>query len=248
MRTIDLNADVGEGSPHDAELIPLLTSANIACGGHAGDERAMEAAARVAIEHGVVIGAHPGHEDREHFGRRELPITPDELLALLNRQVSRLHAIVRGLGGEVRYLKLHGALYHQAGRDAALAEAAVRFVHEFHVPLALLGRTHSSLDAAANRGEVPFGCEAFPDRAYTPDGLLVPRRESGALLTDEEEIAAQALRFVQDGVPSQSQRMGVYADAESLCLHGDSPGALAGAQAIRRVLNQHKIGLGPFAG
>lgn len=236
MRTIDLNADVGEGSPHDAELIPLLTSANIACGGHAGDEREMEAAARVAIESGVVIGAHPGHEDREHFGRREVAITPDELLSLLNRQVNRLHAIVRGLGGEVRYLKLHGALYHQAGRDLALAEAVVRFVHEFHVPLALLGQPVTGLNQAAIKGEVSYYAEGFPDRSYLPDGSLVSRSEPGAVLTNATAIAEHAAQLVTEGA------------FDSLCLHGDSPGALTGAQAIRRVLIADDIGLRPFAG
>lgn len=235
MRTIDLNADVGEGSPHDAELIPLVTSANIACGGHAGDERTMEAAARLAIEHGVAIGAHPGHEDREHFGRRELPITPDDLPALLNRQVNRLHAIVRGLGGEVRYLKLHGALYHQAGRDAALAEAVVRFVHEFHVPLALLGQPNTQLQRAAIQGEVPYYGEAFPDRTYQADGSLTPRSEPGAVLTDSQEISAHAIDLIRKD------------SHDSLCLHGDAPATLEGAIRINRQLKNAAIALHPFS-
>lgn len=236
MRTIDLNADVGEGSPHDAELIPLVTSANIACGGHAGDDRTMEAAARVAIEHGVAIGAHPGHEDREHFGRRELPITPEELLALLNRQVNRLHAIVRGLGGEVRYLKLHGALYHQAGRDAALAEAVVQFIHEFHVPLALLGQPNSQLHQSAIQGEVPYYAEAFPDRAYQADGSLAPRSEPGAVLTDLHEIASHAIDLVEAG------------SFDSLCLHGDHERAVTNARAIRSALEAQRAVLRSFVG
>lgn len=233
MKTIDLNADVGEGAPHDAELIPLVTSANIACGGHAGDAATMEAAARVAIEHGVAIGAHPGHVDREHFGRRELPITPAELFDLLNRQVNRLHAVVRGLGGEIHYLKLHGALYHQTGRDTALAEAVIRFVHEFHIPLAVLGQGASTLNAAAEQGGIPFYAEAFADRAYRADGSLAPRSELGAMLCEPNAVASQAIRLADA--------------ADSLCLHGDEAGVIATAHGVRNALERERYLLRPFA-
>lgn len=233
MKTIDLNADVGEGTPHDAGLIPLITSANIACGGHAGDERAMEAAARLAIDSGVVIGAHPGHEDREHFGRRELPIAPDELMALLERQVNRLHSIVRGLGGEVRYLKLHGALYHQAGREASLARAVIDFVNGFHIPLALLGQAETVLANAAAIGCVEFAREAFADRAYLPDGTLAPRSTPGAMLQDPAAVAQQAVRLAPDG--------------DSLCLHGDDANAVANARAARRALSEATIDVRAFS-
>ncbi|MEO0530837.1 MAG: 5-oxoprolinase subunit PxpA [Planctomycetota bacterium] len=235
MRTIDLNADVGEGSGNDAELIPLVTSANIACGGHAGDSVTMLEASRVAIESGVVIGAHPGHEDPQHFGRRELPITPADLFDLLNRQANRLHAVVRGLGGEVRYLKLHGALYHQAGRDPALAHAVVEFVHDFHVPLAVFGQRATALADTARVAGIDFAEEAFADRTYRPDGSLVPRSEAGAVLTTSEEITSHALSLAKT-------------DCDSLCLHGDGKDAVAHAKAVRSALAAAGIGLRAFAG
>lgn len=232
MRTIDLNADVGEGAPCDAGLIPLVTSANIACGGHAGDDSTMEAAARLAIDHGVAIGAHPGHADREHFGRRELPITPDALRGLLERQVNRLHSVVRGLGGEVRYVKLHGALYHQAGQDAVLAAAVVDFVNGFHVPLALLGQSGTALERAAAAGGVDFVREAFADRAYLPDGSLAPRASGGAVLTDAPTVVAQSV--------------GLAPKCDSLCLHGDEAGVVERASAIRVGLAAEGITLRAF--
>lgn len=233
MRTIALNADVGEGTPYDAGLIPLITSANIACGGHAGEERTMEAAARLAIDHGVVIGAHPGHEDREHFGRRELPITPDELRDLLERQVNRLHSVVRGLGGEIRYVKLHGALYHQAGREASLAGAVINFVNGFHIPLALLGQAGTALADAAAAGGVEFAREAFADRTYLPDGTLAPRSTVGAMLQDEAAVAEQAVRLAPD--------------SDSLCLHGDDHHAVENARAVRRALADVAIAVRAFS-
>lgn len=232
MKSIDLNADVGEGSPHDAELIPLVTSANIACGAHAGDAATIEAAARVAVEHGVAIGAHPGHPDPDNFGRRELPITPGELRALLQEQADRLHQVVVGLGGEVRYLKLHGALYHQTHRDPDLADAVIEFLDGYHTPLGLLGLGGSVLEGAAEASDIAFASEGFPDRAYDPNGRLKPRSEAGAVLTGSEAIASQAVAL--------SSR------CDSLCLHGDHPGAAAHAAAVRNALQAAGVRLARF--
>ncbi|MCL4171002.1 UNVERIFIED_CONTAM: hypothetical protein GTU68_012438 [Idotea baltica] len=154
----------------------------------------MEAAARLAIDSGVVIGAHPGHEDREHFGRRELPIAPDELMALLERQVNRLHSIVRGLGGEVRYLKLHGALYHQAGREASLARAVIDFVNGFHIPLALLGQAETVLANAAAIGGGPMFAKTARRSRFglnLPDGTLAPRSTPGPCLQDRQPLPSK---------------------------------------------------------
>lgn len=232
MRTIDLNADLGEGFATDAELIPLLTSANIACGGHAGDESTMTAAVRQAVESGVAIGAHPGHEDREHFGRRELPITPRELIELLNRQADRLHAIADGLGGRVGYVKLHGKLYHQVGRDAALAEAAIDFVLSYHAPIGLLCMHESALWRIADDADVAYS-EAFPDRLYLADGSLAPRSQTGSVLESPTEIAAQAVQLAEH--------------ADSLCLHGDHPTAIKNAIAVRAALNEAGYKLRAFS-
>ncbi|MEQ8847980.1 5-oxoprolinase subunit PxpA [Botrimarina sp.] len=247
MRTIDLNADVGEGFATDAELIPLLTSANIACGGHAGDQRSMAAAVRRAVESGVAIGAHPGHEDRAHFGRRELPITPRELIDLLNGQVDRLHAIADGLGGRVSYLKLHGALYHQVGRDEALADAAIDFVICYHTPLSVLGRNGSQLARAADHADVPFYAEAFADRAYSPDGALVSRDSPAAVLGDTDAIANQVHELIHVGEALVINREARFCEIESLCLHGDHPSALENAVAVRTALCQAGCTLRAFS-
>lgn len=221
MKTIDLNADVGEGMAWDTRLIPLVTSANIACGAHAGDELSMENAARAAIEHGVAIGAHPGHEDRENFGRKELPITPVELQKLLHEQVDRLHRKVAGLGGSVRYLKLHGALYHQAGRDPTLAATVIDFLSSYHTPLELLCQTATELFRRAEEIDVA-NAEAFPDRRYLPDGSLMPRTEPGAVLTEPKVISAQAIKLAPT--------------CESLCLHGDNQQSFEAAIRVRSAL------------
>lgn len=233
MRTIDINADVGEGAPYDGELIPLVTSANIACGGHAGDGSTMEAATRLAIDHGVAIGAHPGHEDREHFGRRELPISPSELRDLLEHQVNRLHSVVRGLGGEIRYVKLHGALYHQAGRDESLAETVIDFINGFHIPLALLGQTGTALETWAVACGIEFAREAFADRAYLPDGSLTPRSAPKAMLKEVASVVAQSVQFA--------------AECDSLCLHGDEAGVVERARAIRDGLPAKGLTLRAFS-
>lgn len=246
MRTIDLNADVGEGFATDADLIPLVTSANIACGGHAGDKATMRAATVAAIEAGVAIGAHPGHEDREHFGRRELPIDAGEVVALLNRQVDRLHAIVAGLGGSVSYLKPHGGLYHQAHRDPVVAEGVVRFLEAFHTPLALLGLAGGELQRAADRADVPFYAEAFADRAYLADGSLAPRSEPGAVFTETAKVVDQAVALASDGPIRTLDGGEMIVRCDSICLHGDGLRVVARANAVRRGLRQNGVALRAF--
>ncbi len=235
MRTIDLNADVGEGSPHDAELIPLVTSANIACGGHAGDEDSMYDAVMFAISSGTKIGAHPGHTDRQHFGRREQNISPSELRQLLNNQIESLELQAWDIQGEpIRYLKLHGALYHQAGRDRELARAVVEIVKRYWAkPFAVVGQTGSILEQEAELAGIRFIREAFPDRRYLKDGSLSPRSEPDSVLSNPHEIADQAVRLAQDH--------------DSLCLHGDEPRAIENAIAMREALLSQGFQIRSFA-
>ncbi len=234
---IDLNADVGEGSPAEGELIPLVTSVNIACGAHAGDLRTMEAAVARARHHGVAIGAHPGFADREHFGRRELPVTADEAAALVIDQTRRLEALAPG---EVGHVKLHGALYNMAARDPALAAAVAGAVAGLNRgrprPLVLVALAGSVLLAAAAARGVPAAGEAFADRGYRADGQLAPRAAPGGLIEDQAVACRQVLRLAQEGVVVSLDGQVVPVAAATVCLHGDGPHAVSFARLIRREL------------
>lgn len=235
-RTLDLNGDVGEGVGDDAALIPLLTSANVACGAHAGDERSMRAAIRCAVAAGVAIGAHPGHADRAQFGRVEQAIAPEELRELLETQFARLATLASAEGARVRHVKLHGALYHQVARDEALAAACVATVARLQRALHLVGPAGSALERACAAALVPFVREVFADRAYRRDGTLVPRGMAGALIEEEAQAVAQVRSMVERGVAPTLDGGEVAVRAETLCLHGDSPHALAFARRLRREL------------
>lgn len=246
-RTLDLNGDVGEGCGDDAALIPLLTSANIACGGHAGDEATMAAAVRHAARAGVAIGAHPGHADRANFGRVDRPLEPAAVRRLVVEQVGALLAVVRKAGAVWMHVKPHGALYHQLARDPALAVAfcdAVALLDRMKGdrggrcgrPLALFGPAGSALETAAGPAGLRFVAEAFADRAYRADGTLVPRGEPGALLADEVQAVAQVLSLARDGRVRAVDGTRVAVRADTLCLHGDTPHALGFAQRLRAEL------------
>ena len=248
MKTIDLNADVGEGLATDAELISLVTSANIACGGHAGDDHSMSDAIVAAYSAGAAIGAHPGHPDRDHFGRRELPVTPSEVEKVVTEQVQRLNAIASRHGQDISYLKLHGALYHQAGRDPALAQAVVAGAsRNTFGPLSILGQASSALEAAARDAGLSFFAEAFADRAYLDDGTLAPRSFRGAVLTDEAAVVAQAVRLARDGVVVSLSGKEIPVRCDSLCLHGDGANAVALARAARSAIEAEGMVLRAFA-
>jgi len=236
---IDLNADVGEGLAQDAELVPLVSRVNIACGAHAGDAASMRQAVALALRHGVAIGAHPGLADREHFGRREIPVAPGEARALVLEQTRLLGAVASGLGARVGHVKLHGALYNMAARDAELAAAVADAVAELGrgagAPLELVALAGSALAGAGRARGLRVLGEAFADRAYRRDGALLARSEEGALL-GEEAAALQALRIAAEGAVRASDGTIVPVDAQTICIHGDSPGAAALARRIRRQL------------
>jgi 5-oxoprolinase (ATP-hydrolysing) subunit A len=234
VRTIDLNADVGEGQREaETALIPLITSANVACGLHAGDPETMRVTVALAVRHGVAVGAHPGFDDREGFGRREIAISPAELRDLLLYQLGALDAITRVEGAALEHVKPHGALYNQAATDKSLADAIVATIRLFDPNLPLMGRAGSAMERAAARARHPFIPEAFADRRYCADGSLLPRSEPGALLTDPDEVAAQVRRLVTDGEVVASDGSRVRIAFESLCLHGDTPGSPGLAARVR---------------
>ena len=240
--TIDLNCDLGEGAPHDAAVMPLVTSANIACGGHAGDEAMMAATVSLARRHGVAIGAHPGHADREHFGRRELPIAPVDAAALVVEQVARLAAVA---GEPPRHLKLHGGLYHQVARDAALATAVADAIAARWPAMILVAPAGSLLVAVARAAGLRVAEEAFIDRAYAADGSLVPRSEPGAMIADPRAAADRAVRLVREhAVPAIDGSL-IRLRADTLCIHGDGPDPAAFAGAIREALAAAGIGVAP---
>jgi 5-oxoprolinase (ATP-hydrolysing) subunit A len=238
MRQLDLNADVGEGDPEsDKALIPLVTSANVACGLHAGDPHTMRATVVLAVNQGVSVGAHPGYDDRKNFGRRPMQLAESEIKDLLLYQLGALAAIARSEGTSVSHVKPHGALYNQAETDVALAAAIVAAVRAFDSDLRLVGRAGSAMaDAAAAVGH-PFTPEGFADRRYRADGSLLPRSQPGAVLTDPEEVARQVRSLVTHGEVLASDGSHLPIAFETLCLHGDTPGSAALAARIRQELS-----------
>ena len=237
MRQLDLNADVGEGNPDsDAALLQVVTSANIACGLHAGDPHTMRTTVALAVRQGVAVGAHPGFDDREGFGRRPVQLNPNELADLILYQLGALDAIARAEGAVLHHVKPHGALYNQAERDETLAVGIIAAIRMFDPQLRLVGRAGSAMARAASELGHPFTAEAFADRRYRADGSLAPRSEPGALLTKPDDVAAQVRRLVTDGEVLAGDGTRVPVAFETLCLHGDTPGAEALAARIRQEL------------
>ena len=236
MPRVDLNCDLGEGAGHDEELMPLISSANIACGAHAGDEATMLATIKLARQQRVAIGAHPGFADRENFGRVELPVTPAEVRGLVLGQTQLLLAMAAQAGARVRHVKPHGALYNMAVRDRALARAVAEGVYEADPRLVLVGLAGSRLIEAGRECGLSTISEVFADRTYRSDGSLTPRREPGALITDPGRAVAQVLRMVRDGRVTATDGSNVPITAESICLHGDGDHAVEFAHQLRAAL------------
>ena len=242
---IDLNADLGEGLD-DAELLPFLSSANIACGFHAGDPAVMDRTISLALASGVRLGAHPGYADKEHFGRTDVQLAPEALRSLVLYQLGALDALVRARGGTLGHVKAHGALYNRAARDRTLARAFAAAVREFRADLVIVGLAGSvQLEEARALGSTA-AAEAFADRRYLPDGALVPRTQPGAVLHEPAEAADQALHIVRDGSVIASDGSHVPVAAQTLCLHGDTPGAPRIARAVRDALERAGVAIGPL--
>ena len=236
MRTIDLNCDLGEGAGRDAELMPLITSANIACGAHAGDEATMRATVALAKKHGVAIGAHPGFADRENFGRIERVTSQDEVYQLVLTQTQALQRLARETGAKVAHVKPHGALYNMAARNALLADAVALAAYECDPHLVLFGLADSALVRAAERCGLAVAQEVFADRTYHSDGSLTLRGRPDAIITDETAAVAQVLRMVREGKVRAVDGPDVTIQANTICLHGDGPHPVAFARRLRREL------------
>ena len=238
---IDLNADLGEGAGSDEELLKLVSSANIACGWHAGDASTMRQCVRWAIDNQVAIGAHPSFPDRANFGRSTMHLPPEEIVAGVLYQVGALAAIVKAEGGTLAHVKAHGALYNQAVKEPELAAALVDAVRRFDPSLRFFGLAGSGMITAAERAGLKPVEEVFADRGYMPDGSLVPRSQPGALIVDEEQSLAQTLSLVRDHQVTAIDGSVVAVNAQSVCLHGDGAHALAFARRIRSTLEREGI-------
>lgn len=233
-RRIDLNADVGEmDAADDAALMPYLSSANIACGFHAGSPLRMRETVALCKAHGVAVGAHPAYWDRAHFGRRELDIPADEIRELVRYQIGALQAVAAAQGVRVGHVKPHGALYNRSARDAVVADAIADAVASVDAGLVLVGLAGSESLAAGRRAGLRVAAEGFADRRYTAQARLVPRSSPDACIESTDEAVAQVLGMLSDGRVRASSGEDVALSVDTVCLHGDGPSALAFARALR---------------
>ena len=231
---IDLNADLGEGSVNDSQLLAVVTSCNIACGGHAGDAKSMRSTVEAAIANGVAIGAHPSYPDREGFGRRSRFSAGSELLASLQAQIASLRDTCTASGTTLQHVKPHGALYNDAMPNRDLADLVIDAILGAAPGCAVVGLPGSALELAADEHNLSFIREGFIDRAYQPDGQLLPRSEAGAVHTDLDIIVNQALDLV--------------GRVDTLCIHGDTEGAVAAATAVRQALQDNGVTIHAIGG
>ncbi len=243
MKRIDLNCDLGEsfGAWHmgdDNALLALISSANIACGFHAGDPAIMRRTVEQAVKQGVAIGAHVSLPDLQGFGRREMSVSADEVQAMTLYQIGALHAFAHAAGTRLAHVKPHGALYNMAARDRSLADAIARAVHAFDPQLRLFGLAGSALIDAGRAVGLPVAAEAFADRRYLADASLQSRREAGAVIDDASMATAQAIGIARDGVVQAANGQQIKLHADTLCLHGDGAHAVALARQLREAL-QH---------
>jgi 5-oxoprolinase (ATP-hydrolysing) subunit A len=248
--TIDLNSDLGEGfgpwrGAPDDDLMPLVSSANIACGFHAGDPRIMAHTVRQAKVHDVGVGAHPGYPDRVGFGRRMIAATPDEIRTDVLYQIGALAAFCGADGVELQHVKAHGALYNLAVRDAEVATAIATAVMQFDPTLLFFVLPGSELEAAGETAGLRLAREAFVDRGYMPDGSLVPRSRPDAVITDHDLAVRRMVRLVQEGTIEAVDGTVLHLRADTLCLHSDTPSALTIARSIRKGFDAAGISVEP---
>lgn len=246
--SIDFSGDLGEGAGTDAAIMPLISSANIACGGHAGNDNSMRTTVELALRNKVAIGAHPGYPDREHFGRVAMDIPARELIESIRRQLDSLISIAGRMGGRVTHVKAHGALYNQGERDAAIARSIIFGVQAAtggHELVIVAPPGSAMLDEAQGMG-MKVAREGFVDRAYEPDGTLQSRSIAGSVLSHPAEAVRQALSFVKDGGVTAIDGSFLKLQVDTLCVHGDTPGAADIARAVRDALNSAKVKVAPF--
>lgn len=241
MQTIDLNCDMGEGMPNDALLMPFISSANIACGYHAGNEKIMRQTITLALQHHVAIGAHPGFADKENFGRTNMQLPANEVYDLITKQLNILHQIAITEGALLKHVKPHGALYNMSAKDAALANTIAAAVYDFDASLVLFGLSGSHSIAEAENKGLKTASEVFADRSYQDDGSLTPRTSLNAMLTSDEAAMQQVLQMTEKKTVTSTNGKTIPICAETICLHGDGTQAVSFATKIREALNANHI-------
>ena len=253
LHTIDLNSDLGENEPDrivgdDVSMLEIVTSANVSCGFHAGSPEGIRDTLAAAVRAGVVIGAHPGYRDHENFGRVAVDIDPATLQAHVEYQLGALIGLASAVGGAVAYVKPHGALYNTIAYDERQAKAVVAAIAAIDQRLVLLGQAGGVVLDVAERAGLAIAAEAFADRAYLPNGRLVPRTQPDAVLHDLSVVAERMVRLASEGVIRAIDGTDVAVSAQSICVHGDSPGSVAMAAEIRRRLSDSGVTIAPFVG
>lgn len=251
MYQVDLNCDLGESFGAytigmDAEVIPFISSANVACGYHASDPVVMKRTVKMAVENKVSVGAHPGYPDLMGFGRRNMNVSPEDAKAYVMYQIGALEAFCKAEGIPMQHVKPHGAMYNMAGKDYKLARAICEGIYQVNPDLILLGLSGSQMLIAAEEIGLPCAREVFADRAYEEDGSLVARTKEGAMITDEELAVSRVIRMIKEGKVEAVTGKDIAIKADSVCVHGDGPKALAFVQKIRKALEQEKIMVVPL--
>ena len=249
-QSIDLNADMGEGfgpwqMGDDAALMPFITSANVACGFHAGDPATIAATVALAVRHGTAIGAHPGLPDLQGFGRRSMQVTEEQVYQMTLYQAGAVRAFAEAAGGRLHHLKAHGALYNMAALDAALSRGLARAVKALGDGVQMYVLAGSLMETVARDLGLDVRCEVFGDRRYMPDGTLAPRTRPDALITDEAESVAQVLRMVREGRLIAVDGTAVDVRADTVCIHGDKPTAVPFVRALRQALADVSVAVAP---
>lgn len=246
MYKIDLNCDLGEGAPLDSEIIPLISSANIACGFHAGDCSLMNKTVQMCTANGVALGAHPGYPDRENFGRTAMDCSDEQIYDYMMYQLGALSAFASAQGVSLQHVKPHGALYNTAGKDIRVARAIAKAVHDFDSSLILLALSGSKMIEAAEEYGVKYACEVFADRAYEADGSLRARGLEGAMITDEKEAIDRVVKMVKHGTVTAYTGEEISVKADSVCVHGDGQKALDFVKALNKAFEENKIKIVPL--
>lgn len=251
MTSIDLNADLGESygpwkMGSDAQMMDIITSANVACGGHAGDHKTMVQSLELAREKSVVVGAHPGFEDKEGFGRRRIPLTVLEIEYLIAAQVGTIRGLAQLAGNNVAYVKVHGALSNWAAEDIDVARAITRSIKVAHSDCAILVVSGTQIEIAARENDLEVYSEIFADRAYADDGNLVSRSKPGAVIESADIAANRLLKFLESGKMPTITGGEITLDAHSICIHGDNAHAVAMAKEIHSKLTSNGIMIAPF--
>lgn len=246
MKKIDLNCDMGESygawkMGADADVMPFITSANIACGFHAGDPATIRKTVRLAVDRGVAVGAHPSLPDLMGFGRRAMRISPQDMYDLIIYQAGAVEAFARVTGAKLHHVKCHGALYNMAANDEALSDAMVRAVKDLGSGVMLYALSRSKTFQLGKKAGIPVAGEVFADRGYSDDGSLAPRGKPGSMIEDAAASAKQALAMIEEGYVTSLSGKRVAVSADTMCLHGDQPGAVAFAQALRKVFTERGI-------